>query len=271
MFHWLQRVMSDPQDGPPMTARAPEPSAGTETTVGPVANLVMRAESRNEHFPFQVHLMVRYWAEDGVAVPDPFVIAQAGIERRVLAVTRLHSITEPNRVRRELEVALTPGKQVECTGIVAWGQCLDVQSPKRYVEVLRRHEELRRQETIRVWERETEEAEITYLSRMIDDPARATAWWFRQHPDSVRDLPEIARTFQALRADLAGRAFAGDGVPDTDGSADSWDEVVAEFHRRAEPSDRFLLAHQLQRIFTELKLEDLADRTRRLDGNPLGD
>jgi hypothetical protein len=252
MFSWLQRSMDGFPDAP---ASPPVP------TPAPSANLILRPVSRDDHFPFEVHLMVRYWAEDGVALPDPFLVAQAGIDRRTRLVTRQYSITEAKRVRRELEVALIEGKQVESTGVVAWATCLDVSSPTRFVEMLRRHEELRRQETIRVWEREAEEAEITYLSRMIEDPVKATAWWFRQHPTEVLRLPEIARTFQALRDDLAGQSR--DRV---ESEGDSWDEIFAEFQRRANPSARYLLAHQLNRILNEHKLGDLADRARILDG-----
>ncbi|GIE27438.1 hypothetical protein Ait01nite_004830 [Actinoplanes italicus] len=250
MYRWFQRYADEAEN-----------SAATPEAPAPTANLILRPVSRNDHFPFEVHLAVRYWIADGVAVPDPFLVAQAGIDRRTRPVTRQYPITETSRVRRELEVALSAQKEVESTGVVAWATCLGVSSPTRFVEVVRRHEELRRQETIRDWEREAEEAEITYLSRLIDDPAKATAWWFRQHPDEVLRLPEIARIFQTLRDDLAGRARDEMG---SDG--DSWDEIFAEFQRRAEPSARYLLGHQLNRILTEHELGDLAARARMLDG-----
>ncbi|KHD75428.1 hypothetical protein [Actinoplanes utahensis] len=250
-------------DGPPERPAVPFDAVPAPA---PSPNLVIRPASRDDHFPFEVHLVVRYWTGEGVSVPDPFLIAQTGIDRRVRRIARQYPITEAKRVRRELEVALNGEDEVESTGVVAWAGCLGVYAATQHIEVIRRYEELRRSETLRVWERETEEAEIAYLSRMIDDPTKATAWWFRQNPDAVRQLPEIARTFQELRADLTGHRQE---VRESNG--DSWDEIFAEFERRANPSARYLLEHQLHRIFTEHKLGDLADRARLIDGNAARD
>ncbi|GAA2672277.1 hypothetical protein [Actinoplanes palleronii] len=263
MFRWLQRIADGAQESTGMPTDPVAPLLGAPPPSPPEANFIVKVESRDACFPFDVHLVVRYGLLDGAAVGDPLVVAKAGVDRRVRAVARQHTLTETTRLRGELEIELSRQAQVESTGVVAWASCVAVYAHKQLIEEVWRYEALRRQETTRIWNRETEEAEITYLSRMIDDPSRATAWWLRQNPDAIQKLPEIARTFKALRADLD-----EEGIGRANGTRDNWDEIFADFCRRADPSARYLLEHQLNQVFVENKLDDLADRARLLNGDP---
>ncbi|WIM95554.1 hypothetical protein ACTOB_007671 [Actinoplanes oblitus] len=226
-------------------------------------NLTVQVESRDACFPFEVRLLVRYAVLDHAVTENPFAVATAGVLRRARTVARDHKITETVLLSGELEIALSKRLEVDATGVVAWASCLQVSANEQLREAVWRYEALRRQETMRVWSREAEEAEIAYLGRLLDDPSRATAWWFRRNPEAIQQLPEIARTFKALRAELAGSDDLGTG----DGG-DGWDGIFADFQRRADPAARLLLAHQLHQVFVEHQLADLADRARLLDGNP---
>lgn len=261
MFRWLSRMCAAftyrAPDVPPPPIFLPEPISP------PTTNTVLRAESRHPYFPFEIHLHVRYALRDGAAVADPLLIAQAGIGRRLQPLARALPLTEVVRLRQEIELSLSQRHNVDSTGVVAWASCIAVQADERLVEVIRRYEALRRHETSRAWTREDEEAEIAHLSRLLEDPRRATAWWFTRHTEDVSRLPEVADTFVELRARLSEPSAAGD--------SDDWDKIFRDFQSQAGPADRHMVDQMISRLFQRYELPDLAARARNLDGYPAAD
>lgn len=258
MFSWLQRLVAGPEYEPLRASAYPQPMFVPAPP--PVANLELRAESRDACFPFEVQLDVHYALRNGGSVADPLLIAQAGIGRRAREVAARHRLTEAEQLRGELQVALARRIEIETTGVVAWASCLAVGADQRFVEAIRRYEALHRQELTRVWYREAEEAEIKYLGQMLDDPRRATAWWFQKNPDEVQRLPDIAQTFTTLRSAL-------EEADTTSIDGDSWNKLFEEFHAVADTPARYLLGYQISQILGAHGLKDLADRARLLNGD----
>ena len=128
MFAWFCRLFTDPhrtsEPLPPPAQAAPW--YPPEPISPPVANTVVRVESRDPCFPFEVHLVVRHGTRNATSVVNPLLIAQAGIDRRAREVAAKFSLTEGARLQADLEVALSQRIEVERTGVVAWASCLAV-------------------------------------------------------------------------------------------------------------------------------------------------
>jgi len=254
--NWQQRLMAHlaaPDAANPATFPAPVPVPVT----------VIQAESRDAGFPFEVHLTMRYGVRGEPRGGDPALIARAGITRRVRQVAGHIPLTDYDYLRSELEAALSQRVEVDQSGVIAWASCPAVTADEQDLAIIRQREALRRRESWRIWATAEEEAEIAYLGRLLETPRRATAWWFRKNPDDVERLPLIAQTFESVRADLA-RTVDGEAV-------DDWNTVLADFHREAEPSARLVFNRLITKLMLDNKLDDLADRARRLTNEPISD
>ncbi|WP_030436207.1 hypothetical protein [Actinoplanes subtropicus] len=253
---WQQRLMAHlapPEAIDPATSPAPIPVPVT----------VIPADSCDASFPFEVHLGIRYGLRGEPRGGDPALIARAGITRRVRRVAAHLPLTDYVYLRSELEAALSQRVEVDQSGVVAWASCLTVTADEQDLAIIRQRDVLRRRESLRLWAGAEEEAEIAYLGRLLETPKRATAWWFRKNPDEVERLASIAQTFDTVRTELA-RTDDGEAM-------DDWNTVLADFHRDADPAARFLLNHLITKLMRDNKLDDLAERARRLNGEPISD
>ena len=216
--------------------------------------------------PFTVKLTVKY-VLNGQAKPNhqAAAIARAGIARRAEKVSCQWTLTETERLRDELYTVLCTRLPVEQTGVEAWAEYVEVDVDPKDLEALQYYESIQRRERMLRWRYEGREYEIAFFIDLMNDPRRATAWWFIHNQNkegAIDDLIRVASTFTTLRNELIGAPAAMGAEQDKYEllNSDSPGQVVDDFLRGAEKIERYYLHQRLEQMFTQCNRQDLVER-----------
>ncbi|GGI86341.1 hypothetical protein GCM10011581_24300 [Saccharopolyspora subtropica] len=200
---------------------------------------------------FDVKLSVEFtWTGTGPAPLTAGDIAVRGVARRAEEVSKLRALTECERLRAELNIALLHWEPVAMTGVHARAHCVSVEADPELIAGVAAREETIRRRTVLSWQREQREDEVRWLGSLITDPLRATAWWFADNLDKPDQLVKVAQDFQLLRTTLE---------PE---QSDSAGRLVDEFLDDADKAERMWLLETLLNAFGTYGRSDLADRLR---------
>ncbi|MEV0842070.1 hypothetical protein AB0I55_21220 [Actinocatenispora sera] len=240
--------------GPPPIPTMPPP---------PLVELIL--DSRHEFLRFTASVKIWYTTTNGTVSNDHVArFAQAAIHRRAEEVSRQYAVTQSERLRNELCVALYEAKPISLQGVTAAGYCTQILVRQEDREAVERYERTARRRAELAQELEIDALRGQRLQPLLTDPLRATAWWLGMNESRVDSLPEVAQTFTALRQTLAGPAGRGSVA----NPADTWGTLVDELVDSNDRPANHLLTRQLRRLFAFNGRTDLANRAAQLDGEP---
>ncbi|MER7015466.1 hypothetical protein ABT324_28875 [Saccharopolyspora sp. NPDC000359] len=209
--------------------------------------------------PFEVTLVVKYRVAGTGSPPSAQEIAAEGITQRAEELSRAHSLTECDRLRGKLAIALSRWQEVARTGVCAQAQCTSVTADPELASAVAARESAARRQAVLSWQHEQREHSAARLRSLIVDPLRATAWWFADNQDAVDKLPEVAKQFQAVRDLLAPTA-----------AEESAGQLLDEYLTDVDVVERGRVLFQLRRMFGEHRRDDLAERIDSVDRDEPG-
>ncbi|MGA8115719.1 MAG: hypothetical protein WCA46_18825, partial [Actinocatenispora sp.] len=189
---------------PPLDHEGMDPERPAVVIGGPAASLAanawLRLDSANPFLYFHAGVHVMYTSRATDTTPaQAFEIAKAALHVRADEVSGRFAVTQADRLRAELTVALHERRPTAVDGVDAWASCPEIRVGEQDRTAMHEYENAQRQRQRLEWRYDVVEYQMRQLTPLLTDPERATAWWFAQHPDRSEDLPSIAEGFRAVR------------------------------------------------------------------------
>lgn len=218
--------------------------------VAPGEQHLVNLPSADPSLCFEVTLVVKYrWAGVGAPPPSTREIAAEGVSQRAEELSRGHLLTECERLRGKLAIALLSWEDVGGTGVQAQAHCASVTADPELTSAVAAREAAAGRQAALSWQYDQRERAAARLRSLIVDPLRATAWWFADNQDSVDKLSEVAKEFQAVQGLLSPSA-----------EEDSPGRLLDEYLASIDGCEGYRLQLRLMKVFEEVGRGDLVER-----------
>lgn len=247
----------------------------------PGPNASLQLPSKDEAFEFQVDLFIRHnrATRGDVGAADALAIARCGIRRRASEISSQLALSEDDRLRDELTLALRCPQRVGDTDVLASAELVSVRVDSDARSVIDQHRQDLMAATGKKWRREARLEEMHFVAEIITEPVMATAWWLTAGPDDspsaekVGSLCGTAQDFQQLRSLLGSAPARSEGTREIEGTsqaasssplAEGWAAMMGELRENLQPAVAQRTGLHMERLLAQVGREDLIEGFREL-------